>query len=92
MDIPVVGRVGDKPELMKPNAWSLLEVISKLNCCSDDVIFIGDTQRDYLCAKNVGCKFIGLAPTERKKQKLLNVISESDIVSDYYELVKCLGV
>ena len=85
--VPVAGRIGTKPNLMKPNPWSIFAVLRQLNRLPQDAIFIGDTQRDFFAAKNVGCKFIGMAPTSRKREKLLQVISDSDLVSNYWELL-----
>lgn len=85
--IPIVGRVGTKPELMKPNTWSILEVLKELNQLPENTIFVGDTQRDYFSAISAGCEFIGMAPTDSKRQRLLDLLSESDIVSDFNELL-----
>lgn len=90
--IPIVGRVGAKPELMKPNAWSVLEVLKKMNRLPENTIFIGDSQPDYLSAISAGCEFIGMAPTDSKRQRLLQVVSESSIVSDFNELLTLLKI
>lgn len=86
VEIPIVGRVGSNPELMKPQKWSLVEVLKKMNCDIENALFFGDTQRDYECAMNAGCKFIGIAPTAKKMQRLRNIKPEIDIISDFYEL------
>ena len=86
MDIPIVGRVGKSPELMKPNKWSLIEVLKKMDCSVGNSIFFGDTQRDYECAKNAACKFIGVAPNDKKLKRLQRIKPEIDIVSDFYDL------
>ncbi len=65
--IPTIGRIGDEPELMKPNPYSILEVLKKMNCTPANAIFIGDSLRDYQGAMNAGCQFIGMAPTEKKR-------------------------
>lgn len=91
-NIPIVGRVGIKPELMKPNAWSLLEVLKEMNHLPVNTIFVGDTQRDYLCSISAGCEFIGMAPTDSKRQRLLQVLSESGIASDFNELLTLLKI
>ena len=84
--VPVVGRVGDKPELMKPNTWSLVRVMQKMNCSAKETIFIGDTDRDYKCAVKVGCEFIGMAHSEYKRERLMKLIAQDSIVDDYYQL------
>lgn len=86
LTIPIVGRVGSRPELMKPNGWSLIEVLKKMDCVVDNTLFFGDTQRDYECARNVGCRFIGVAPTEQKLKRLQHIKPEIEIVSDFFEL------
>lgn len=88
INIPIVGRIGSCPELMKPNRWPLVEALKKMNCRVDNSLFLGDTLRDYECAKNACCKFIGVAPTERKLKRLKTIKPEIDIVSDFYELNK----
>lgn len=88
--IPVIGRQGNKPELMKPNTWSLDRAIEELNGIPQDTIFIGDTERDYQCAMNAGCRFLGMAATERKREKLSTLLSEECIVLNYYDLLKLL--
>ena len=89
--IPTIGRIGDEPELMKPNPYSILEVLKKMNCTPANAIFIGDSLRDYQGAMNAGCQFIGMAPTEKKRYRLLKVIPESNIVTNFYELVNLLA-
>ncbi len=86
--IPIVGRQGTKPELMKPNTWSLDRAIEELAGNPQNTIFVGDTERDYQCARRVGCHFLGMAATERKRIKLSAFLSEENIVSDYYSLMK----
>lgn len=87
INIPIVGRVGERPELMKPNPWSLLRVIEEMKCKPENVIFVGDTERDYDAAINAGCIFIGMTPTERKKQRLIKVVDEKSIVTNFDELI-----
>lgn len=87
-DIPfsITGRVGTNPRLMKPNSWSLKETLAKLSCCEEDTIFVGDTQRDYTCSEDTKCSFIGMAPTARKRERLLRFLQKDKIMADYYEL------
>lgn len=89
--IPTIGRIGDEPELMKPNPYSIVEVLKEMNCSTVNAIFIGDSLRDYQGAMNAGCQFIGMAPTEKKRDRLLKVIPESNIVTNFYELVNLLA-
>lgn len=90
--VPIVGRVGAKPELMKPNTWSVEEILKLLNCHPENAIFIGDTQRDFDCAQRVGCQFIGMAATEIKRGRLLKILSSNHIVSDYFKLIDRLNI
>lgn len=86
LDVPIVGRIGSRPELMKPNQWSLIETAKRLNCDINNVLFFGDTQRDYDCALNAGCRFVGVAPTFKKIQGLQLIKPVVKIVKDFYEL------
>ena len=86
--IPVIGRHGTKPELMKPNTWSLKRAIGELAGDPGSTIFIGDTERDYQCALKVGCRFWGMAPTEKKREKLSALLSEERLLTDYYDLLQ----
>ena len=88
--IPIVGRVGVKPELMKPNPWSILEVLKKMDRIPENTIFVGDTQRDYVASINAGCEFIGMAPTDKKRKRLQEVLPDKRIVSDFNELLTLL--
>ena len=92
VEIPIVGRVGSSPKLMKPNPWSLVKVLQKMDCRIESALFFGDTQRDYECAINAGCKFIGVAPTERKLKRLQLIEPKIEIVSDFYELSEKLRI
>lgn len=92
IDIPIIGRVGQSPELMKPNPWSVNTVSEELGVPTEKVIFIGDTKRDFDCSKNVNCHFIGMAPTKIKQEKLLRILPEKEIVRDFYELLNCIGI
>ncbi len=86
LDLPIVGRVGSNPELMKPNKWSLIEVLKKMNCDIKNAIFFGDTKRDYECSLCANCKFIGVAPTQKKRERLQLIKPKIEIVTDFYEL------
>lgn len=86
MLISVTGRIGVKPDLMKPCPWSLKETISKLQKEEKKTVFVGDTKRDYLCATQTKCRFFGMAPTEKKKERLLKILPSETIFGDYYEL------
>ena len=90
LEVPIVGRVGSNPELMKPNPWSLIEVLKKMNCNIKHAVFFGDTQRDYECSLNADCKFIGVAPTQKKRERLQLLKPKIEIVTDFYELKKFL--
>ncbi len=88
--MPIVGRNGAHPELMKPNTFMLAEMCKILSCNKDDIIFVGDNVRDYECASAFSCEFIGLTPTEKKKSRMLSKVSGIEIVRDFYELKSIL--
>lgn len=81
--MPIVGRIGNKPELLKPNSWTILEVARQMGCEPTNVIFIGDNPRDYVAALNAGCKFIGIVPTKQKKERMVKVLPESKMTEDF---------
>lgn len=89
-DIPIVGRNGKNPELMKPDPWSVTEAAKLMNVPLEKLIFVGDTERDYLTSVNAGCGFIGLAATEKKMSRLLKIIDKEHIAADYHELLSYL--
>lgn len=89
--VPIVGRVPDMPEKMKPAPWSLLKVAEKLHTPVENIVFIGDTMNDYACSCCVGCAFIGMAYNQTKKQYMQKFLMDDMIVSDYYELVDKLS-
>lgn len=88
--IPVLGRIGTHPELMKPHVYLLKTMCEKLGLSKDEVIFIGDNPRDYQCAEKFGCRFIALTPTEKKKKRFVNSLPEVPLVDDFYGLNKLL--
>lgn len=82
----VVGRAPDNPERLKPDPWSLSEVLRLLNAQSSDSIFVGDSANDRVCCDKCGCTFVGMASTAKKKERLLKLVPSSMLVSDFYEL------
>lgn len=87
LNVTVVGRNGKHPELMKPNTWSVSQILEQIKGTQIETIFIGDSIKDYECAKRVKCDFIGMAPTKKKRMRLQEVLDDKDLVSDYYELL-----
>lgn len=88
--MPVLGRIGTHPELMKPHVYLLETMCTDLGLSKNEVVFIGDHPRDYQCAENFGCKFIALTPTERKKNRFMRLCPEVPLVEDFYRLDKIL--
>lgn len=86
INLPIVGRNGLKPELMKPNTWPLENIIEILEGDPLNAIFVGDTKSDFCCAKKVGCKFVGMAITKKKCEILQEILLPNQIVSNYFEL------
>ncbi|MDE6690665.1 MAG: HAD hydrolase-like protein [Clostridia bacterium] len=84
--VPVVGRVPDMPERMKPSPWSVLEISDKMRVAAKDVIFVGDTLNDYDCSRNAGCTFVGMAATAKKREHLSQFLPADMIVNDYFAL------
>ena len=68
----------------------MTECIKELDVTKDQVVFVGDTQRDYFCAQNAGCRFIGMGATERKRNRLQQKCEGVTIVTDYRELYQIL--
>ena len=89
-DIDIVGRIPNRPDLMKPNTYMLQEACKLLNCNKNDVVFIGDNSRDWECAVNFGCEFIALTPTNKKKQRMLDKIPYVKLVTNFFELMELI--
>ena len=89
-EMPVLGRIGTHPELMKPHAYLLEAMCANLGLAKDEVVFVGDNPRDYQCAENFGCKFIALTPTERKKNRFVKAVPRVQFVEDFYGLSKLI--
>lgn len=85
--IPINGRITKHPELLKPNPWSIIKTAEELKVDLSKVLFIGDTPRDWETAKNAGCGFMGIAPTERKRVRFDVVSYGEPLLTDYYDLI-----
>lgn len=85
--LPVAGRVGDMPERMKPDPWTALRMLRMLDVPPEEAVLVGDSPRDFQCACAAGCGFLGMAPTRRKRERLRTLISEKDILPDFYMLL-----
>ncbi|MBP5684200.1 MAG: HAD-IA family hydrolase [Bacilli bacterium] len=72
----------DLVELPKPSSDSMTYLCNKMNCSSDEVIYIGDSKSDMEFAKNSHCSFI---PACWENNELINVenacFNTLDIVS-----------
>lgn len=86
-DIPVVGRIYNKPEYMKPDTHLLSIMCDKLNVKANDIVYIGDNYRDYTCAINYNCDFLAMTPTISKKQKLIEKALNLTYFNNYNELI-----
>ena len=69
------------------DTFMLEKMCELLSLSNKEICFVGDSVRDYDCAFKFGCRFIGMAPTVGKKEKLQNSIGESVIVENYIELI-----
>ena len=88
--IPIVGRDGQHPGKMKPDPY-MLEAICKNNSWSEcDTVYVGDHPRDYECAMRFGCDFIGMTPTEIKKERLIKYAPSITTVDNFFELIKII--
>jgi phosphoglycolate phosphatase-like HAD superfamily hydrolase len=85
--IPIYGRDGTHPELMKPNPWSVLNVVNEMNLSIKDVIFIGDSLRDYDASVAADCQFIAFGSTPKKKERFKTRIKEQLITASYKDLI-----
>lgn len=90
VQLPIVGRIAGSPQLMKPNIWSLTKISKMLKCRCQEILFVGDTKRDYECARAAGCYFLGMASTKIKEDRLLRISSSDYIVHDFYEFYNFL--
>lgn len=86
LDIPIAGRDVFHVERMKPNPSTIIQIMHSLDVNIDDTLFVGDTVTDYLCAKQLGMRFIGMVPTDRKRYRLKNECSGVQLVQDFDEL------
>lgn len=89
--VPVVGRVEESPELMKPNIWPLQKMSIILDCDIERVLFVGDSLRDFECAKKAQCYFCAMAPTIKKESRMLKHCDRKNIVHNFYELLDYLN-
>ncbi len=85
--IPINGRIMKHPELLKPNPWSIIKTAGEMKVDISKTLFIGDTPRDWETAKNAGCGFIGIAPTERKRVRFDAVSYGESLLTDYYDII-----
>lgn len=91
MEIPIIGRDGVHPEHMKPDAWTINEALKILGIKSDEGIFVGDTINDYMAAQTANMKFIGMVPTQKKKERLFKFNKTIMAVDNYKELLAVLN-
>ena len=89
-NIPVVGRIGTKPELLKPNPWMLEELMKKMNSKKEETIFFGDHPRDMDCANKANIEFIPVAPADYKLERMLKITKREEILLDLEELLNLI--
>ena len=85
IDSPIFGRVGSRPDLMKPAPWTVTEALLS-SSGTGQAVMIGDNPRDRMAAERAGTRFIGLGTTERKYQRLIEKCSDCQIYRTYSEL------
>ncbi|MBR5272714.1 MAG: HAD family hydrolase, partial [Clostridia bacterium] len=89
--IPVIGRDAQHPERMKPSTYMLEKVCQTNNWSRRDTLYVGDHPRDYECAMNFGCRFIGMTPTSAKKERLTKYNTTIITVDDFFGFIKLLA-
>ena len=88
----VVGRDAIHPERMKPSDYMLKKISKIMNINKSNMLFIGDNLRDYQCAKEYGCEFIGLTPTCKKRERMIKAAKDIVIVDDFHQLIENISV
>lgn len=89
--LPVVGRVEERPDLMKPNIWPLQKISIILGCEIESILFVGDSPRDFECAEKAQCYFCAMTPTLKKESRMLKYCNRKNIVHNFYELMDYLN-
>lgn len=90
-NIPIYGRNPLHLENLKPNTWSLENVIKDLGVNKEQVLFLGDNPTDLVCSISAGVDFIAIASTEKKKKRFEHAKQNCEILDDYHGLLS-LGV
>ena len=90
-NIPVVGRIGTKPDLLKPNPWMLEELMRKMGSKPSESIFFGDHPRDMDCANRAGIQFIPVTPADYKLERMLKMCKREEILLNLEELLNLIG-
>ena len=66
---PVVGRAYARPDLMKPNPWSLMRALGEMNCPPGRAVFIGDSLTDIQAAHSAGVPCVAVANKPGKREQ-----------------------
>lgn len=89
LDLPVIGRDIYHIEKLKPNAYPVIKLSEIFSCMVSDMVLVGDSKKDLFCAKNAGCRFMGMAKDEVGKERFLRFnVGQEWIVKDFFELGK----
>lgn len=64
--VVVVGRAHRRPDLMKPNPWSLLRAVTELGVEPADAVLIGDSMTDIEAARSAGTYCVAFANKSAK--------------------------
>ncbi len=89
--IPVA--IGNSPELpRKPAPDMINKALSLLGATPDETAYIGDSEVDLECAKNSGCKFVGVSWGFRDAELLYSLGAEeiAKVPSDIPEIIEKL--
>lgn len=90
-DIPVIGRIGTKPELLKPNTYMLDELLKITGSTKGEAVFFGDHPRDRECAIACGIEFIPVCPADYKMERMLKIVAEDEIAKDLDDIYNLIA-
>lgn len=75
----------------KPSALSAQEILRRLGVGKDEAVMVGDYSIDFICARDAGVRFIGMASGERSKADLQDC-GCVDIAENLDEVGKLIGL
>jgi len=88
-DVRVIGRPYGRPDLMKPNSWTLERALSTLNTLSERSAFIGDSLSDIEAAQAAHVPCIALA--NKPGKQMLFRAAGAVVIDSMLEIAAALG-